>query len=406
MSQQIRNILNDEDIAVILADPVVVEKRNKLNNDSNFICFHLNLPDTIRAKLSGLGISLSEQVPLRWIQGDTLEHADRGIQQFNKTHLIYVTDSAGKLCIGDEEYPLERGCGYVFGEGLRHSTKGAEPRLLIGPMSELGFQVGSPGINYCTDYHNALNSNSSEGFITFSFTVVSYSSWNSTTPTFPGFVGKNWKVGSYAVESTSYPIQDDIIYVPGDIIDQYGIDAYIYLYPIDAICFKQDTNILCQINGTEQYIPVQTMKKGTLVKTLKNKYVPVDIIGSGLVHNSGDGERILNRLYRLPKGNYPSLKEDLIMTGGHCSLIDIIPSFELRQKLIEKQGKIFTTEGKYRLPALVDEKAVPYEQKGVFKIWNFALENKEPNSNYGIYANGLLVESGFHKSIGKHLSIV
>jgi hypothetical protein len=133
-------------------------------------------------------------------------------------------------------------------------------------------------------------------------------------------------------------------------------------------------------------------------------YVPVDIIGSSKVYNSGNNERVLNRLYRLPKANYPSLKEDLIMTGGHCSLIDIIPSYELRQKLIEKQGDIFLTEGKYRLPALLDEKAIPYEEEGTFTIWNFALENKDQNSNYGIYANGLLVESGFHKSIKSGLN--
>ena len=318
MPHQLKHFLSDDDIAIILADPVVSEKRNQLNNNS--VYFHLNLPNTIRNKIGSLGVSLSDQVPMRWIQGDTPEHADSGIQGFNKTHLIYLTDSVGNFCIGDEEFPIERGCGYVFKEGLRHSTRGAETRLLIGPMSEMGFQVGGGG-------------------------------------------------------------------------------------PAPTICFKQDTKILCQIDGAEQYIPVQTLKKGTLVKTLKNKYVPVDIIGSSVVHNSGDDQRILNRLYRLPKENYPSLKEDLIMTGGHCSLINVIPSYELRQKLIEKQGNVYTTEGKYRLPALLDEKAVPYEQKGTFTIWNFALENKEPNSNYGIYANGLLVESGFHKSIGKHLTI-
>lgn len=41
-------------------------------------------------------------------------------------------------------YPIERGTGYIFLEGLRHETQGTEdvPRLLIGPMSEQGKVVG------------------------------------------------------------------------------------------------------------------------------------------------------------------------------------------------------------------------------------------------------------------------
>ena len=218
-------------------------------------------------------------------------------------------------------------------------------------------------------------------------------------PGFPQYSNKNWKIFQWS--GGAYP---DTTFGPGDPMPTS--DGAYYLYPVSdaTICFKQDTKILCQIDGIDQYIPVQTIKKGTLVKTLKNNYVPVDIIGSSKVYNSGNNDRILNRLYRLPKSNYPTLKEDLIMTGGHCSLIDIVPTYELRQKLIEKQGNLFTTDGKYRLPALLNEKAIPYEEEGMFTIWNFALENKNHNSNYGIYANGLLVESGFHKSILTNLS--
>jgi hypothetical protein len=36
---------------------------------------------------------------------------------------------------------------------------------------------------------------------------------------------------------------------------------------------------------------------------------------------------------------------------------------------------------------------VPFEEEGVFNIWHIALENDDYYSNYGIYANGLLVET-------------
>jgi hypothetical protein len=55
--------------------------------------------------------------------------------------------------------------------------------------------------------------------------------------------------------------------------------------------------------------------------------------------------------------------------------------------------KIHATDGKYRLTACVDERAKPYEKEGVFRIYHFALENDEYLFNYGVYANGLLVET-------------
>jgi hypothetical protein len=41
----------------------------------------------------------------------------------------------------------------------------------------------------------------------------------------------------------------------------------------------------------------------------------------------------------------------------------------------------------------VDERTTVYEVAGVHKIYHFALENEDYYMNYGVYANGLLVES-------------
>jgi hypothetical protein len=83
---------------------------------------------------------------MRWIKGDTHPHVDTGSTDFNKTHLVYVTDSPGELHIGESVYPITKGTAYVFSEGIPHQTcnTGTEPRLLIGPMSEAGVSVGAP----------------------------------------------------------------------------------------------------------------------------------------------------------------------------------------------------------------------------------------------------------------------
>jgi hypothetical protein len=56
-------------------------------------------------------------------------------------------------------------------------------------------------------------------------------------------------------------------------------------------------------------------------------------------------------------------------------------------------GKVFITEGKYRVPAFLDDRAKPYDEEGPATIWHFALENSNKYDNYGVLANGLLVES-------------
>jgi len=51
--------------------------------------------------------------------------------------------------------------------------------------------------------------------------------------------------------------------------------------------------------------------------------------------------------------------------------------------------------------AFIDEKAEPYRDPGVHEIWHFALDNENEVCNYGVYANGLLVETASIKSMRK-----
>ena len=51
------------------------------------------------------------------------------------------------------------------------------------------------------------------------------------------------------------------------------------------------------------------------------------------------------------------------------------------------------TDDKYRLPACADLRASVYETTGTYTIYHLSLENDDYYMNYGIYANGLLVET-------------
>ena len=153
-------------------------------------------------------------------------------------------------------------------------------------------------------------------------------------------------------------------------------------------CFKEGTKILTD----KGYTPIQYLRKGTLVKTLKNGYNPIFMIGKKEIYHVASQERIKDQLYKCSKNEYPELFEDLIITGCHSILVNSFKE-EQREKIINTLGNICITEGTYRLPACLDDKAIVYETPGKYTIYHFALEHDNYIFNYGVLANGLLVES-------------
>ena len=160
------------------------------------------------------------------------------------------------------------------------------------------------------------------------------------------------------------------------------------------MCFLEGTKILCFNPETkeEEYRAIETLRKGSLVKTVADGYKAIDMIGTSKIYNPGNSVRSKNRLYKCPKENYPDLTEDLFSTGCHSILVKDITAEE-RTELMDFQGKIYVTDKHYRLIAAVDKRAEPHASEGVFNIWHMALENENYYFNYGIYANGLLVET-------------
>ena len=70
---------------------------------------------------------------------------------------------------------------------------------------------------------------------------------------------------------------------------------------------------------------------------------------------------------------------------------------------IEINGNTYVTEKHYRLPACADERASVYEESGNYTIYHIALDNEDYYMNYGVYANGLLVETSSQRYL-KELS--
>ena len=158
---------------------------------------------------------------------------------------------------------------------------------------------------------------------------------------------------------------------------------------LPVTCFKEDSKILTN----KGYVSIQNLRNGDLVKTLSNGYKAIEMIGFNKIYHYVSQKRIKDQLYKCSKNEYPELFEDLVLTGCHSILIDEFISEKERENTIEVNGAAYVTDNKYRLPACVDERTTVYETPGTYTIYHLALENDDYYMNYGIYANGLLVET-------------
>ena len=91
-------------------------------------------------------------------------------------------------------------------------------------------------------------------------------------------------------------------------------------------CFNEGTKILCLNNlGEEEYIPIENLRKGNLVKTYNRGYRKIDLIGKQIMKN--DPDRCRPCMYKLKKTEENGLTEDLFITGGHSILVDDLKEF-------------------------------------------------------------------------------
>jgi len=175
----------------------------------------------------------------------------------------------------------------------------------------------------------------------------------------------------------------------GNNVDGIGNVTYLFT-PISGplVCFKEGTNILTDTG----YRPIETLRKGDRVKTANHGFQAIDMIGYRPIHHIPSAERIKDQLYVCRPEHYPELTEELVLTGCHSILVTSFKEGE-REKTQSVLGDIFITDNHYRLPACVDKRSVVYEKECTCLIYHIALENVDYYMNYGVYANGLLVET-------------
>ena len=271
----------------------------------------------------------------------------------------------------------------------------------------LSFAINSDGIIYATSKNSGgLWRNNYSNISTFSLLTNSFSS-NKNLSVVCDSSGQNVQVIDYTNSSTwyvssdygeSFTVYSEKKMLPSfpsfnnnNLFVQYVANTSAS-YVTNLPCFREDSKILALIDNEEKYVAVQDLRKGTMVKTYLHGYVPVFMVGTKQMEHCVDNEEKQNCLYHLKPSSYPELLEDLFITGHHSILVDSLTE-EQKQKTAEEDNTLYLTDDKFRLFSCLDPRAEIYQESGTFNIYHIALENENYFANYGIYANGLLVET-------------
>lgn len=167
-------------------------------------------------------------------------------------------------------------------------------------------------------------------------------------------------------------------------------DASIYSYN-SITCFDKSVKILALNNGIEEYVQVNKLKKGDLVKSYLHGYRKIDAIGNGTLYNNPS--TICTSMYVLKKTEENELIDDLIITGGHSILVDNLTEDE-KQKQSIYWNKEYEIDNKKLLLAGVSSLFKQIKDEKTFTYYHFILENNgDDNERFGVYANGVLVET-------------
>jgi hypothetical protein len=169
----------------------------------------------------------------------------------------------------------------------------------------------------------------------------------------------------------------------------YSISSVTLLYSNALDCFLEGTKILTD----KGYVNIEKLTKEHLVITLEGKK-RIYKIGKCTMDNLAVQEKIKDQLYVYSNSDYQQITQgDLVITGGHSILVDSFENEQQEEETKKILGEIFLTKNKLRLPVCLDKRSRVYEEKGEKTIYHIALEHVHYDCNYGIYANGLLVES-------------
>jgi hypothetical protein len=165
-------------------------------------------------------------------------------------------------------------------------------------------------------------------------------------------------------------------------------------------CFNQGTKILClNKNLEEEYVVIENLRKGDLVKSYKHGYRKIDLIGKNLMTNNGTVDAFC--MFKMEKTEENGLIEDLIVTGGHAILVDDLGEYKEKNDTV--LGATQMIDDKYLLLCSVSNHFTKLENTEPYIYYHFILENNGNNDErFGVWANGMLTETPSKNQFTNH----
>jgi hypothetical protein len=151
-----------------------------------------------------------------------------------------------------------------------------------------------------------------------------------------------------------------------------------FRYYSGSSCYNKGTLILCLINNKEEYVKIEDLKIGDLVKTYKHGFIKIKMIGKQPFKNNSCDDVLC--MYKI---------NNLYVTGGHYILVDELPKIKNHKKFYNNNLKI---DDKYCLLACDYEKSEKITNDKIYTVYHLVLNGI--NNHYIIYVNdGFLSET-------------
>lgn len=194
----------------------------------------------------------------------------------------------------------------------------------------------------------------------------------------------------------------DYYVIDGDSVTQEGGSFLNVLTVIgEPSCFNEGTKILCLKNNEEEYVPVEQLNKGDVVKSYKYGYRKIDLIGKNQMVNKPDNFK--QCMYTMKKTDTNNLLEDLTVTGGHSILVDELGEDKEKNEDLFN-GLSLMIEDKHLLLAAVSSKFEKVTNNDKYTYYHFCLENNGNDDEiFGVWANGVLTETPSKNFLKKSL---
>lgn len=181
----------------------------------------------------------------------------------------------------------------------------------------------------------------------------------------------------------------------GNLYASYGDESNVDVFKFKGQppCFNQGTKILIlDTKLQETYVPIEEICVGMMVKTYRQGYRRVELIGKKTLAN--DPTQWNYCMYRLPKTK--DMLDDLIVTGGHSILIDhpISDPDEIARQEDYWGDNQYVICDKYMVMAAVSKRFEQIMDHNIYTYYHLVLEDEgDEKKHYGIWANGILSES-------------